>query len=58
MGLIWVFKVKFTLAHLGLEAQDQSPPKTIGIFTKLICIFFPHLVVLPRTGDELSYRQV
>ena len=40
---------------LNLTCQAQSTPKTIGILTKLFCTSGPNLVVLARTGDELSH---
>ena len=49
----WVnfdFEVKF-----DLEGQGQSPPKTIGILTKVT--YGPNLVILAWTGDELSHGQ-
>ena len=46
------FEVKF-----DLEGQGQSPPKTIGILTKVFYIFVPNLVILVWTGDELSRGQ-
>ena len=42
---------------LNLTCQAQSTPKTIGILTKVFCTSGPHLVVLARTGDELSQGQ-
>ena len=46
------FEVKF-----DLEGQDQSPPKTIGIWTKVFYTYGPNLVIQAWTGDELSRRQ-
>ena len=46
------FEVKF-----DLEGQGQSPPKTIGIFTKVFYIYGPNLVILAETGHELSRGQ-
>ena len=46
------FEVKF-----DLEDQGQSPPKTIGIFTKVFYTYGPTLVILAWTGDELSRGQ-
>ena len=46
------FEVKF-----DLEDQGQSPPKTIGILTKVFYTFGPNLVILAWTGDELSRGQ-
>ena len=40
---------------LNLTCQAQSTPKTIGILTKVFCTSGPNLVVLARTGDELSH---
>ena len=51
----WVnfdFEVKF-----DLEGQGQSPPKTIGILTKVFYTYGPNLVILAWTGDELSRGQ-
>ena len=51
----WVnsdFEVKF-----DLESQGQSPPKTIGILTKVFYIYGPNLVILADTGHELSRGQ-
>ena len=42
---------------LNLTCQAQSIPKTIGILTKVFCTSGPNLVVLARTGDELSHGQ-
>ena len=42
---------------LNLTCQAQSTPKTIGILTKVFCTSGPNLVVLARTGDELSHEQ-
>ena len=46
------FEVKF-----DLEGQGQSPPKTIGIITKVFYIYGPNLVILADTGHELSRGQ-
>ena len=46
------FEVKF-----DLEGQGQSPPKTIGVLTKVFYTFGPNLVILAWTGDELSRVQ-
>ena len=46
------FEVKFDLEGLG-----QSPPKTIGILTKVFYTYEPNLVILAWTGDELSRGQ-
>ena len=40
-GLIFYFEVKF-----DLEGQGQSPPKTIGILTKVFYTYGPNLVIL------------
>ena len=40
---------------LNLTCQAQSTPKTIGFLTKVLCTSGPNLVVLARTGDELSH---
>ena len=46
------FEVKFEF-----ESQDQSPPKTIGILTKVFYTYGPNLVILAWTSDELSRGQ-
>ena len=46
------FEVKF-----DLEGQGQSPPKIIGILTKVFYAYGPNLVILAWTGDELSCGQ-
>ena len=46
------FEVKF-----DLEGQGQSPPKTIGILTKVFYTYGLNLVILAWTGDELSRGQ-
>ena len=51
-GVNFDFEVKF-----DLEAQGQSPPKTIGILTKVFYIYGPNLVILAETGHELSRGQ-
>ena len=51
-GVTFDFEVKF-----DLEGQGQSPPKTIGILTKVFYTFGPNLVILAWTGDELSRGQ-
>ena len=51
-GVNFDFEVKF-----DLEGQGQSPPKTIGILTKVFYIYGPNLVVLAETGHELSRGQ-
>ena len=40
-----------------LEGQGQSPPKTIGILTKVFYTYGQNLVILAWTGDELSRGQ-
>ena len=52
-GVNFEFEVKF-----DLEGQGQSPPKTIGILTKVFYTHGPNLVILASTGDELSRGQV
>ena len=47
-----LFEVKF-----DLEGQSQSPPKTIGILTKVFYTYVPNLVILAWTGDELLRGQ-
>ena len=51
-GVTFDFEVKF-----DLEGQCQSPPKTIGILTKVFYTYGPTLVILAWTGDELSRGQ-
>ena len=51
-GVTFDFEVKF-----DLEGQGQSPPKTIGILTKVFYTYGPNLVILARTGNELSRGQ-
>ena len=51
-GVNFDLKVKF-----DLEGQGQSPPKTIGILTKVFYTYGPNLVILAWTGDELSRGQ-
>ena len=43
--------------EVDLEGQCQSPPKTIGILTKVFYIYGPNLVILADTGHELSRGQ-
>ena len=50
--VIFYFEVKF-----DLEGQGQSPPKTIGILTKVIYTYDANLVILAWTGVELSGGQ-
>ena len=52
-GVTFDFEVKF-----DLEGQGQSPPKTIGILTKVFYTYGPTLVILAWTDDELSRGQV
>ena len=40
--------------QFDLEGQGQSPPKTIGILTKVFYTYCPNLVILAWTGDELQ----
>ena len=47
-GVNFDFEVKF-----DLEGQGQSPPKTIGILTKVFYTYGPNLVILAWMGDEL-----
>ena len=51
-GVNFDFEVKF-----DLEGQGQSPPKTIGILTKVFYVYGPNLVILADTGHELSRGQ-
>ena len=51
-GVNFDFEVKF-----DPEVQGQSPPKTIGTLTKVFYTYGPNLVILARTGDELSRGQ-
>ena len=51
-GVTFDFEVKF-----DLEGQGQSPPKTIGIFTKVFYTYGLNLVILAWTGDEVSRGQ-
>ena len=39
------------------EGQGQLAHKTIGILTKLFCIFGENLVILAESGPELSCGQ-
>ena len=50
-GKFWI-EVKF-----DLEGQGQSPPKTIGILTKVFYTYGPNLMILAWTGVELSRGQ-
>ena len=52
MMAIFYFEVKF-----DLEGQGQSPPKTIGILTKVFYTYGANLVILAWTGVELSRGQ-
>ena len=51
-GVNFDFEVKF-----DLEGQAQSPPKTIGILTKVFYTYGLNLVILAWTGDALSRGQ-
>ena len=51
-GVTFDSEVKF-----DLEGQGQSPPKTIGILTKVFYTYGPNLVILAWTGDELLRGQ-
>ena len=51
-GVNFDFQVKFDLV-----GQGQSPPKTIGILTKVFYTFGPNLAILAWTGAELSRGQ-
>ena len=51
-GVNFDFAVKF-----DLEGQGQSPPKTIGILTKVFYTYGPNLVILAWMDDELSRGQ-
>ena len=51
-GVNFDFEVKF-----DLEGHGQSPPKTIGILTKVFYTFGPNLAILAWTGPELSLGQ-
>ena len=51
-GVNFDFEVKF-----DLEGQGQSPPKTIGILTKVFYIYGPNLEILADTGHELLRGQ-
>ena len=51
-GVTFDFEVEF-----DFEGQGQSPPKTIGILTKVFYTYGPNLVILAWTGDELSRGQ-
>ena len=52
MWQFFYFEVKF-----DLEGQGQSPPKTIGILTKVFYTYGANLVILAWTGVELSRGQ-
>ena len=41
MGVNFYFEVKF-----DLDGQGQSPPKTVGVLTKVFYIYGPYLVIL------------
>ena len=51
-GVNFEFEVKF-----DLEGQGQSPPKTIGILTKVFYMLGPNLAILAWTGPEVSRGQ-
>ena len=51
-GVNFDFGVQF-----DLEGQGQSPPKTIGILTKVFYTYCSNLVILAWTGVELSRGQ-
>ena len=51
-GVNFDFEVIF-----DLDGQGQSPPKTIGILTKVFYTYGPHMVIIAWTGDELSRGQ-
>ena len=51
-GVNFDFEVEF-----DLEGHGQSPPKTIGILTKVVYTYGLNLVILAWTGDELSRGQ-
>ena len=51
-GLNFQFEDKF-----DLKGQGQSPPKTIGILTKVFYIYGHNWVILAETDDELSRGQ-
>ena len=51
-GVNFDFGVQF-----DLEGQGQSPPKTLGIITKVFYTNYSNLVVLAWTGVELSCGQ-
>ena len=51
-GVNFDFHLKF-----DLEGQGRLPPKTIGTFGEVLCIFGPNLVILAGRGEELSRGQ-
>ena len=51
-GATFDFELKF-----DLEGQGQSPPKTIGILTKVFYTYGANFVILAWTGDEFSRGQ-
>ena len=51
-GVSFDFEVIF-----DLEGQGQSPPKTIGILTKVFYTYGTNLVILTQTGLEISRGQ-
>ena len=50
-------KINRILKNLSLTCQAQSTPKTIGILTKVFYTYYPNLVILAWTGDEISCGQ-
>ena len=52
-GVNFDFDLKF-----DLEGQGWLPLKTIGTWSKVYCIFGPHLVILAWTSDDLSRGQL
>ena len=51
-GVNFDIEVKF-----DLEVHSQSPPKTIGILTKVFYTYGPNLVILAWTSNELLCGQ-
>ena len=51
-GVNFYFEGKF-----DLEGKGQSPPKTIGIFTKVFYTYYSNLVILAWTGLVFSHGQ-
>ena len=61
-GELWHAKVQNGVnfdfgVQFDLEGQGQSPPKTVGILTKVFYTHCPNLMILAWTGDELSRAQ-